>query len=117
MKNRLDHYRKKSVIFLIGGTLFLTSCASFFHKDNRTLGEIKNDLACVEYKENLTWQELESAFGKADEYPIAESQKDIKEGKYSRVYYNKDIIVYTERQKINDAYQGIITKIEVCRKK
>ena len=104
---------------LISASLFLGSCAILPHADPKTLEEAKSGLACVEYKDNLTWQEVEKRLGEPDEFPLPPPGEDL--SKNTRIYKDKNVIFYTERHEIQEGekirFQEVITKIEVCGKK
>jgi hypothetical protein len=104
---------------LICVSLFLSSCGGLSHAGQETLEEAKSGLACIEYKDNLTWQKVEDLLGEPDEFPLPQPDEDL--SKNARIYKSKNVIFYTKRQEIREGgkvrFQEVITKIEVCGKK
>jgi len=104
---------------LISASIFLASCAILPDTDPTTLEEATSDLACIEYKDNLTWQEVEKLLGEPDEFPLPQPDEDL--SKNARIYKSKNVIFYTKRQEIQEGgkvrFQEVITKIEVCGKR
>lgn len=104
---------------LIIASILLSSCALLRDTNSRTPEETKSGLACIEYKDNLTWQKVEELLGEPDEFPLPQPDEDL--SKNARIYTSKNVIFYTKRQEIQDGgkvrFQEVITKIEVCGKK
>lgn len=105
-------------ILIIAGIL-LSSCAILRDTNSKTLEEAKSGLACIEYKDNLTWKRVEELLGEPDEFPLPQPDEDL--SKNARIYKSKKVIFYTKRQEIQEGgkvrFQEVITKIEVCGKK
>lgn len=76
---------------LLSASLFLASCTILADADPKTLEESKSGLACVEYKDNLTWQEVEKLLGEPDEFPLPQPGEDL--SKNARVYKSKNVCV------------------------
>lgn len=104
---------------LISASILLASCAILPATDPKTLEEATSGLACIEYKDNLTWQKVEELLGEPDEFPLPQPDEDL--SKNARIYKSKKVIFYTKRQEIQEEgkvrFQEVITKIEVCGKK
>jgi hypothetical protein len=103
---------------LISTSIFLASCAILRDTNSKTLEEAKSGLACIEYKDNLTWKRVEELLGEPDEFPLPQPDEDL--SKNARIYKSKNVIFYTKRQEIQEGgkvrFQEVITKIEVCGK-
>ncbi len=104
---------------LISASVLLSSCAILRDTNSKTLEEATSGLACIEYKDNLTWQKVEELLGEPDEFPLPQPDEDL--SRNARIYKSKNVIFYTKRQEIREGgkvrVQEVITKIEVCGKK
>lgn len=104
---------------LISASILLSSCAILRETNSKALEEAKSGLACIEYKDNLTWQKVEELLGEPDEFPLPQPDEEL--SKNARIYKSKNVIFYTKRQEIQEGgkvrFQEVITKIEVCGKK
>jgi hypothetical protein len=95
--------------------LILSSCVAL--SNPTTIGQVKEGLNCIEYKEGMAWADVKTKLGKYDEAPIPEPGKDVLRN--SRVYKNMTVIFYTEVRdvKVGDKIrpQEMVYKIEICR--
>lgn len=98
-------------------TIFLTSCATI--QKPKTLDQVRADLDCIEYKEGIDWKQIPQKIGSPDIAPLPEPGTDLSSN--TRVYENKIIIFYIERQEVKEEgkvrFQEAVTKIEVCKEK
>jgi hypothetical protein len=106
-------------LIVISVSILLSSCVILRDTNSKTLEEAKSGLACIEYKDNLTWLKVEELLGEPDEFPLPQPDEDL--SKNARIYKNKKVIFYTKRQEIQEGgkvrFHEVITKIEVCGKK
>lgn len=97
--------------------IFLTSCATL--QNPKTLGQVKADLDCIEYKEGVVWKQISEKFGTPDIAPLPEPGQDL--SRNTRVYKDRVIIFYTERQEVKEGekirFHEVVTKVEVCKEK
>jgi len=95
----------------------LSSCTTF--QSPKTLDKVKAGLDCIEYNEGIGWKQIYEKFGTPDIAPIPQPGQDL--SKNARVYEDKIIIFYTERQEVKEGekirFNEVVTKIEVCKEK
>ena len=107
--------RRFASFFVIA--IVLTSCAAL--QKPKTLDQAKAGLNCIEYKEGIEWKKIAEKLGPPDIAPLPEAGTDL--SKNARVYKNKIIIFYTERQEVKEGekvrFREVITKLEVCKEK
>lgn len=93
----------------------LTSCA--FFQRTETLDKVKGGLDCIEYKDKIAWKVISEKFGAPNISPIPEPGTDL--SKNVRIYKDKIIIFYTERQEVEEGekvrFKEIVSKIEICK--
>ena len=107
----------KRIAIIIVIAIALTSCATL--QPPKTLGQVKSNLTCFEYKDGIYWKQISEKIGAPDIAPLPESGTDL--SKNARVYKNMTIIFYTERQEVKEdekvRFHEIVKKIEIGRKK
>lgn len=95
--------------------IVLASCAATIQSGK--LDEVKAGMNCVEYKEGLAWKEIKEKMGTPDIAPLPEPGTDL--SKNTRIYKDKIIIFYTERQEVEEGgkvrFKEIVSKIEICK--
>ena len=71
--------RRRGVLlgFAIAISLLSGACSLFAHGGTETLGEVKAGLICVEYRQDLPWQDVAAALAEPDEYPPPASGQDL----------------------------------------
>lgn len=97
--------------------IVLASCAHTIQSGK--LDEVKAGLNCIEYKEGIAWMEIKEKMGAPDIVPMPEPGTDL--SKNTRIYKDKIIIFYTERQEVEEGgkvrFKEIASKIEICKEK
>lgn len=96
--------------------VFLMSCA--LAQGEKRVGEIKGDKVCLEFKEEIGWQQISQKLGEPDQYPLPEPGSL---GKNTRVYEDCTVIFYVETRSLKEGGkprpQEVVYKIEICKKK
>ena len=94
--------------------LFLNSCIALAAP--MSVGEVKEGLTCVEYKEGMGWQQIAQKLGEPDIAPKPEPG-DLSQN--ARVYKGMTAILYTKRQKIQEGdrikFVEVVYKVEFCK--
>jgi hypothetical protein len=107
----------KRIVIIVIIAIALTSCATL--QTPKTLGQVKTNLVCFEYKDGIYWEQISEKIGAPDIAPLPESGTDL--SKNARVYKNMTIIFYTERQEVKEngkvRFYEIVKNIEICKKK
>lgn len=107
---------KYFAISLIMTTAFI-SCKPF--EKPKTLDQVKEYLDCTRYEKGISWKQISEKLGPPDIAPLPEPGTDL--AKNARIYKDKTIIFYTERQEIREGdkvrFQEVVTDIEACKEK
>jgi hypothetical protein len=107
-------FMKKTTLFIVM-VMVLSSCLAL--ASSKTIGQIKEGLSCVEYKEAIPWADVKAKLGQYDIAPIPEPGPDVL--KNARVYQNVTVIFYTDvcDVKIGDKVrpQEVVYKVEICK--
>jgi hypothetical protein len=82
------------------------------------LSEVKRDLSCVEYHQDMNWDQVSAKFGTPELVPIPEPGTDLSTN--ARGYNGMTVIFYTKRQPVNEGgkirFKEVIYKVEICKK-
>jgi len=107
----------RKLVFSVWIVIILSSCVTLANP--RTLGEVKENLNCLQYEEGMDWQTISGTFGEPNIAPLPEPGTDLSSN--TRIYDNMVVIIYTKRQKFQQdgkiRFKEIVYKIEVCKKK
>lgn len=103
---------------LLVAAVILTACVTY---QNMALGDIKEGLLCLEYKEGMKWAQVTATLGNADIYPKPGPGAGSDLSKNARAYKGAMVIFYVEPKEIivdgKKRYEEVVYKIEVCKKK
>ena len=103
------------ILFII--IIGLSSCTTL--QQPKTLGQIKSELDCIQYKEGMSWNQVSQVMSPPDIAPIPEPGTDL--SKNTRIYKDKIIIFYIEMREVKEEgkvrFQEVVTNVEFCRKK
>ncbi len=92
------------------------SCAA--QSSATSLEEIKGQLACVIYSDDLPWAEVEKTFGRPDEAPPPTPGSLFTN---VRIYKDKAIILHVETKETTEAgrpkFIEVVKSIELCKEK
>ena len=101
-------------IFLVMVLVSLTSCTLFVRQ--KTLNEIKANKICITLRENIKWEDIEKSFSIPDIAPLPQEGQPLSSN--TRIYEDKMIIFYTEREKVGIEgrirFYEVVKKVEVC---
>ena len=107
----------KRYVMLFGIFILLVSCA---HSGNqRTLDQVKSNLDCIAYTNQMDWMAVRANLGSPDVAPIPGPEGGLSQN--TRVYRNKSIIFHTRLEKVKegdkDRFQEVVAHIEICKEK
>lgn len=104
--------RRHAVLFVV--ILLLTSCIALAAP--MSVGEVKESLTCLEYREGMGWLEIAKTLGEPDISPKPEPG-DL--NKNTRIYQEMTMIFYTRRQQIKEGdklrFVEVVYKVEICK--
>jgi len=107
--------RRLAILFAIA--IVLSSCTTL--QKPATLGQVKSRLDCIQYKEEMSWNQVSQGMGTPDIAPIPEPGTDL--SKNTRIYEGKIIIFYMEMKEVTEEgtvrFREVVTNVEVCKKK
>ena len=107
--------RRVVILFVI--IIGISSCTTL--QQPKTLGQIKSEVDCIQYKEGMSWNQISQAMGHPDIAPIPEPGPDL--SKNTRVYKNKVVIFNIEMKEVKEEgkvrFREVVTGIDVCKKK
>ena len=107
--------RRLAILFVI--IVGIGSCTTL--QQPKTLGQIKSELDCIQYKEGMSWNQVSQVMSPPDITPIPEPGTDL--SKNTRIYKDKIIIFYIEMREVKEEgkvrFQEVVTNIEFCKKK
>ncbi|MCF8146042.1 MAG: hypothetical protein K9N21_19210 [Deltaproteobacteria bacterium] len=105
---------KHLILFLI---VLLAAAACTPFSGPETLGEFKNNIHCLEYKQGMPWNEIKNSLGTPEVTPIPQIDSGLSQN--ARIYKGKTVIFYTKPQKIEKngkmRFEEVVYKIEVCK--
>jgi len=105
---------KRLILFIIF-ILALPACSSF--SEPETLGNLKENLNCIEYEKDMQWNEIKESFGSPTNTPIPNADSELSLN--TRVYKNMSVIFYTKLQKLEQdgktRFKEVVYKVEVCK--
>ncbi len=106
--------RRQAILFV--AVIFLTSCIAMAAP--KSVGEVKEGLTCLEYKEGMGWTQIAEKLGDPDIAPKPEPG-DLSQN--ARIYQGMTVIFYTKRQQIKEAdklrFIEVVYKVEFCKPK
>jgi hypothetical protein len=107
--------KRLAILFVI--IVGIGSCTTL--RQPKTLGQIKSELDCVQYKEEMSWNQASQMMGPPDIAPIPEPGTDL--SKNTRIYRDKTIIFYIDMREVKEEgtvrFQEVVTNVEFCKKK
>ena len=105
---------KRLILFSIV-MLATAACASFSGPE--TLGQFKNNLHCIEYTQDMPWDEIKDSLGSPGATPMPEPGSGLSQN--ARVYKGTSVVFYTKLQKVEQdgktRFKEVVYKIEVCK--
>jgi hypothetical protein len=106
--------RRQAILFV--AVIFLTSCIAMAAP--KSVGEVKEGLTCLEYKEGMGWLPIAEKFGDPDIAPRPEPG-DL--SRNARIYQKITVIFYTKRQQVEEGdrlrFVEVVEKVEFCKPK
>jgi hypothetical protein len=103
-------------IYLVGFLLLIPSCASV--TSQRTLEDVKSQLDCVAYSDEMPWEQVKTSLGREDEAPIPGPGTLFTN---ARVYTDKVLIFHVDTKEITEAgrskFVEVVKKIDLCKEK
>lgn len=103
---------RSAILFIL--VLSITACTNY-----KAVGEEKDNLSCLEYKEAMDWTNVADKFGTPDITPIPEPGTDLSAN--AKGYKDMVVIFYTKKQQVHEdskiRFKEAVYKVEVCRKK
>lgn len=102
----------KKIAALLFVVIIISACAA-----PQTLGQAKENLTCIEYKEGMDWQAVAGAFGRPNGAPLPQAGTKLSEN--TRIYRSMSVIFYTKSQEFREEgklrFKEVVYKIEVCK--
>ena len=113
----MSHSRISMIhVYLIVLLVLIPSCASL--TPQRTLGDVKSQLDCVAYSNEMPWEQVKASLGRVDEAPIPGPGTLFTN---ARVYTDKVLIFHVDTKEIPEAgrskFVEVVTMIELCKEK
>ena len=107
--------KRLAILFII--IIGISSCTTL--QQPSTLGQIKSEFDCIQYKEGVSWNQVSQVMGPPDIAPMPEPGTDL--SRNTRIHKDKIIIFYIEMREIKEEgkvrFQEVVTNIEFCKKK
>lgn len=105
-----------NILFLTFILLLIPACATV--GSERTLEEIKTQLECVTYVQELPWDQVKGSFGGVDEAPRPAPGSLFKN---VRIYRDKIVIFHVDTKETEEAgrpkFIEVVKSIEICKEK